>query len=163
MFPYIFSPSKVFQPLLQPCKTNFVSCDEKVMRDCQKVLEHVASAVPAGLLLCCIFHSFPRKNTLAIFSLALPLISFQRMMFLSLVFLRCIQTSLTPSFLRGDCWCSGVNSVRLQWSVENRCLLPVSFGKVGEGVWSLYLCNCCFNFPSSAFSSKRNLNLPGGK
>lgn len=73
------------------------------MRDCQKVLEHVASAVPAGLLLCCIFHSFPRKNTLAIFSLALPLISFQRMMFLSLVFLRCIQTSLTPSFLRGDC------------------------------------------------------------
>lgn len=46
MFPFIFYPSKVFQPLLQPRETNFISCDENVMRDCQKVLEHVALLYP---------------------------------------------------------------------------------------------------------------------
>lgn len=66
MFPFIFSPSKVSQPLLQPHKTNFISCDENVTRDCQKVLEHVAFAVPRGLLPYCIFQYFPRKNNLAI-------------------------------------------------------------------------------------------------
>lgn len=59
----MFTPSEVSQPLLHPQKTNFISCDENVMRDCQKVLEHVDFA---GLLLYCIFHYFPRKNTLAI-------------------------------------------------------------------------------------------------
>lgn len=64
-----------------------------------------------------------------------------RMMFFFLVFLIC--TSLIPCPLKGYCWCSGMNSVRLQWNAESWCLLPVIFGKVGEGVWSLYLCNRC--------------------
>lgn len=38
----MFFASKVSQPLLQPCKTNFLSCDEHVVRDCQNVSEHVA-------------------------------------------------------------------------------------------------------------------------
>lgn len=64
-----------------------------------------------------------------------------RIMFFSSVFLMC--SSLTPCPLRGYCWCSGMNSVRLQWNAEDWYLLPVIFGKVCEGVWSLYLCNHC--------------------
>lgn len=64
-----------------------------------------------------------------------------RMMFFSLVFLRC--TSLTLWLFQSYCWCSCMNSVSLQPNVENWCLLPVIFGKVGEGVGSLYLRNHC--------------------
>lgn len=146
MFPFIFSPSKVSQPLLQPCKTNITSCDENVTRDCQKVLEDTVFGVPTRLVPYYIFQYFPRKILWPLFfGSSINLFLKPRMMIFSLVFLR--WPSLTSQRLLLMFWHEFCQTATKCWELMSFAI----FGKVGEGVWSLYLCNCCLTaliFPS---------------
>lgn len=165
MFPFIFSPSKVSQPLLQPHKTNFISCDENVTRVCQKVLEHVAFAVPRGLLPYCIFQYFPRKNNLAIILCLFLLSPFKDkddVFYFGLPEVYFLD-SLTSQRLLLMFWHEFCQTVTKCWEL-------MSFGSLfWEGGWRglesvlVQPLLDSFNFSSSPFSSKRNLNLPGAK
>lgn len=118
VFPFIFSPSKVSQLLLQPCKTDFVSCDENVMRDCQKFQDMLLLLYPQVCYPIVFFSIFLGKiHWPLFFGSSSNLFLKTRMMFFFLVFLIC--TSLIPCPLKGYCWCSGMNSVRLQWNAES--------------------------------------------